>query len=75
MITTEEYNIINDWNKKKNLKNFYNLYKNGFRFKRIWSRPVFRVYRIIRNTVTKRYLKIYEDGVKIYDKETVKRTE
>ena len=54
------YDAVDAWNKKKNLKNFYGVYVNGFRFKHLWQRPLWRVWRVIRNTwINKKYQLIY----------------
>lgn len=48
------YLAIRDWNKSKNLKTFVGLYRYGFTpsIKDIFG---WRIYRIIRNTLTGRY--------------------
>lgn len=61
MITNFQYTIIDNWNRNKNFKNFCNLYKYGFTYKYFWFRPLWRLWRIFRNTyISKSYLKIYE---------------
>lgn len=61
MISKNSYNAIDNWNKKKNLKNFCMLYKHGFTYKNLWQRPLWRVWRIIRNTwiIKTKYNDIY----------------
>lgn len=55
-MTKEEYAEIYDkWNKEKSFKNFIMVYKYGFTFNSVFRRPLFRVWRIIRNTLTHRY--------------------
>lgn len=49
-ISKECYNSVVNWNKKKNFKNFCMVYKYGFRFEYLWQRPLWRTWRIIRNT-------------------------
>lgn len=47
---------IREWNKKKSFRNFAQLYREGFTYYTLWQNPVWRVFRIIRNTLTGRYL-------------------
>lgn len=56
-IPKDGYDSIINWNKKKNFKNFCMVYKYGFTLKYLWQRPLWRVWRIIRNTWI---LKIYQ---------------
>lgn len=50
------YNSIANWNRKKNFKNFCMVYKYGFYLEHLWQRPLWRVWRIVRNTwVSKKY--------------------
>lgn len=49
-ISKECYNSVVNWNKKKNFKNFCMVYKYSFRFRYLWQRPLWRTWRIIRNT-------------------------
>lgn len=50
IISKKCYDSVISWNKKKNFKNFCMVYKYSFRFKYLWQRPFWRVWRIIRNT-------------------------
>ena len=59
------YNALVAWNKKKSLKNFIQLYKDGFDSKSFFG---FRVWRIIRNTFKGRYKDIEQ---KVNNKELV----
>ncbi len=49
-ISENSYNSIISWNEKKNFKNFCMVYKYAFKFKYLWQRPFWRVWRIVRNT-------------------------
>ena len=49
------YIAIQKWNKKKNLSNFILMYTDGFTYHSSIKKPIFRVYRIIKNTVTGKY--------------------
>lgn len=63
MITKTQYIVIDNWNKNKNWKNFKALFILGFNLKG-WQRPVWKCWRIIRNTwINKIYLNIYEVDV------------
>jgi hypothetical protein len=55
------YAAIVKWVEHKSLKNFFKLYKDGFLFNRLWTCPLWRIWRIIRNTITKRYDEIAKD--------------
>lgn len=55
------YTVIVEWVEHKSFKNFLKLYKDGFLFNHLWTRPIWRIWRIIRNTVTKRYDEIVKD--------------
>lgn len=60
MITKVQYLAMDNWLKKKNWKNFKTLFILGFELKG-WQRPVWKCWRIIRNTwITKIYYNIYE---------------
>ena len=60
MITKKQYEIIDNWNNKKSFKNFCLLYKYGFTYKYLFIRPLWRLWRIFRNTcINKKYLDIY----------------
>ena len=52
------YNAIVIWVKNPSIKNFFKLYKDGFLIRFIWWRPLWRIWRIIRNTITGRYKEI-----------------
>lgn len=49
------YSAVQKWNKKKNLSNFILMYTDGFTYHSSIKNPIFRVYKIIKNTVTGRY--------------------
>ena len=51
IITLEQFNVLVDWNKKKTVHNFVNMYKLWFNY----GAPIYRVWRIFYNTVTGRY--------------------
>lgn len=51
------YKAIQQWNKKKNLSNFILMYTDGFTYHSPIENPIFRVYRIIKNTVSGKYKK------------------
>lgn len=57
----EAYAVIVKWVEHKSFKNFLKLYKDGFLLNHLWMRPLWRIWRIIRNTVTKRYDEIVKD--------------
>lgn len=62
MPTEKFYIVISNWVKKKNFKNFCQVYKYGFTYKHLWNRPLWRVWRIIRNTwINKNYQIIYNE--------------
>ena len=55
------YDAIIRWVENPSIKNFFKLYKDGFIIRFIWWRPLWRIWRIIRNTATGRYKKIASD--------------
>ena len=55
------YDAIVNWVENPSIKNFFKLYKDGFTIRFIWWRPLWRIWRIIRNTVTGRYKEIAND--------------
>ena len=55
------YNAIVCWVENPSIKNFFKLYKDGFFIRFIWWRPLWRIWRIIRNTITGRYKEIASD--------------
>lgn len=50
------YKVVFEWNRKKSLRNFIQIYKYGFRRSRIHN-LIWRIYRIIKNTLSGRYKK------------------
>lgn len=59
MITKTQYIVIDNWNKKKNWKNFKALFILGFNLKS-WRGPIWKCWRIVRNTwINKIFLEIY----------------
>lgn len=44
-----------EWNKKKTIKTFISLYRNGFTYYTLLQNPIWRIYRIAKNTVTGKY--------------------
>lgn len=64
-IEKDFYNAICNWNKKKTIKNFIQLYKDGFDTNAFFG---FRVWRIIRNTFKGKYKDIEQ---KVNNKEFV----
>lgn len=59
------YRALVAWNEKKSLKNFIQLYKDGFDTNAFFG---FKIWRIIRNTITGRYKNIEQ---KVNNKEIV----
>ena len=58
----ESYIAIYNWMNHKSLKNFYILYRDGFLFNHLWSRPLWRCWRILRNThLNNRYHEVLAD--------------
>lgn len=56
------YMAIYNWVNHKSLKNFCVLYRDGFLFNHLWSRPLWRCWRIFRNThLNNRYNEILAD--------------
>lgn len=56
------YMAIYNWMNHKSLKNFCVLYRDGFLFNHLWSRPLWRCWRIFRNThLNNRYNEILAD--------------
>ena len=55
------YDAIVHWVENPSIKNFFKLYRDGFTFRFIWWRPLWRIWRIIRNTATGRYKQIAND--------------
>lgn len=63
MITKVQYLAIDNWLNQKSWKNFKTLFILGFDLKG-WRRPLWRCWRIIRNTwITKIYYNIYEISI------------
>lgn len=61
-IPYESYMAIYNWMNRKSLKNFCILYRDGFLFNHLWSRPLWRCWRIFRNThFNNRYNEILAD--------------
>lgn len=63
------YQAVYKWNRKKSLKTFIELYKNGFThftFKDIFG---WRIYRIVKNTVIGRYKELETKLEKEFGKE------
>ena len=63
------YKAVCQWNKKKNPKTFFTLYRDGFTHYTLRENPVWRVYKIIKNTLSGKYQwcenelkKRYENG-------------
>jgi hypothetical protein len=54
-IDKDSYVAIKEWCEKKNFTNFKRLYHDAFARNAFWG---FKIWRIIRNTVTGRYRKI-----------------
>lgn len=52
MIKRKFYEAVIAWNKKKNFSTFIQIYKDGFNSNAFFG---FRIWRIIRNTLTGRY--------------------
>lgn len=57
MVDREFYEALRSWNRKKSFRNFAGIYRAGFLPTRAWpwQGPLWRVCRIIRNTVSGRY--------------------
>lgn len=47
---------VREWNRKKSMRNFMRLYRDGFYYMSLWQNPLWRVYRIIKDTLTGKYL-------------------
>lgn len=56
------YIAIYNWMNHRSIKNFFILYREGFDVARSWSRPLWRCWRIFRNThINHRYQEILAD--------------
>ena len=55
------YDAIVRWVENPSIKNFFKLYRDGFTIRFIWWRPLWRIWRIICNTVNGRYKQIAND--------------
>lgn len=62
MENKKAYDAIVCWVEKPSVKNFFKLYRDGFTIRFIWWRPLWRIWRIIRNTVTGKYKQIANDN-------------
>lgn len=61
-IRYKSYMAIYNWINHKSIKNFCILYRDGFDFKHLWARPLWRCWRIFRNThINHRYEEILAD--------------
>ena len=61
-IPRKTYIAIYNWINHKSIKNFCILYRDGFYFNHLWSRPLWRCWRIFRNThINNRYQDILTD--------------
>lgn len=49
------YQTIQKWNKKKTVKTFFELYHNGFTHYTIRENAIWRIYKIIKHTLTGKY--------------------
>lgn len=69
----DTYKAIVNWVKNPSIKNFFRLYKT-FSFRFIWLCPLWRIWRIIRNTITGRYKEIASDEKlkRKYEKQFIK---
>ena len=64
-INHKAFEAIYNWMNHKSLKNFCILYRDGFLFNHLWSRPLWRCWRIFRNTyLNNRYNEIVVDKEK-----------
>jgi hypothetical protein len=53
-----------EWRKKKNLKNFKRMLSNGFHGGRMY----WKIWRVIKNTLSGKYERLYQQYWKEYDK-------
>lgn len=61
MITKLQFEVVSEWNQKRSLRNFARLYRHGFNYEWVLWRPIWRIWRIFRNTVlTNNYVKLEE---------------
>lgn len=64
-INYKTFEAIYNWMNHKSLKNFCVLYRDGFLFNHLWARPLWRCWRIFRNTyLNNRYNEIVADKEK-----------
>lgn len=64
-INHKSFEAIYNWMNHKSLKNFCILYRDSFLFNHLWSRPLWRCWRIFRNTcLNNRYNEIVADKKK-----------
>lgn len=55
------YHAINNWMHHPSIATFKKLYDNGFRYHYPFN-PIYRTWRIFRNTICGRYTQILEQG-------------
>ena len=64
-LSNVQLNALHDWNQRHSIRNFLRMYRHGFNYKWLIWRPLWRIWRIIRNTyLTDNYLmleKMYQD--------------
>ncbi len=74
-MTELQYNVVCDWNRNHSVKNFLRLYKHGFNYKWLLWRPIWRIWRIFRNTVlSARYIQLERQYKGKLDDELVSET-
>ena len=58
-MTRLQYEVIRDWNERRTAANFFRVYKHCFDYRYLLWRPLWRIWRIFRNTVlTDKYEKL-----------------
>lgn len=62
------YPIWCDWNHKKSIKNFIKVYKKTFTHFTFSENPIWRIYKIFKNTISGKYEEIEKNFKKDYEK-------
>ena len=55
------YKAVSAWNREKSLKNLKHIYVEGFSYEKPSQRPVYRLFKIFKNTISGKYKESEED--------------